>query len=405
VRGRVVVGIAALATLLTACSTQRSAAPLGPPQLLADPAGLRQWTVRPAWTVDVGNPAGVSVAADATDVAGFSAGPGDLPAPWAFTSGGARIPLLQAFGSAVFALPGGMVAVGPGVSDPPMPTRLFTEAGRQIWAGASVGPIAVSTDATGSRIGVVDHGAATATELAVAGGTVTALRAPALAALAAGPRLLFGQGRTALLVDAHGATLLAPDGGTRWHLPVNLAGMRVSARLGASGRGMIASTAGRDAALYRFSAVNGRVRALWQRVLPPGGTDTLAAATGGRVLVLGVGGPGTAALFRTADGARLWQDTLPTVAPAGGPAVTAGAIGPGGDVVLAVERCLPDGGGCLLFLDSSGIPTGALRLSPAAQVALSGTGGAAGVIGDGAWGKGSLAWLDLTPFLPAAPSK
>ena len=194
--------------------------------------------------------------------------------------------------------------------------RPGTGAARHLWAGARVGPIVVSTDATGSRIGVVDHGAATATELATAGGMVTAC-APA----------------------------------------------RCLAR--APGRGSCSASGDRPGPLLRRQGQGAR------------GLATRAAA--GRMLVLGVGGPGTAALFRRADGrgrgrtpSRRWRP---------------GPSGRADDVVLAVARCLSASDECRVVLGLTGL----LPLPSSAKVALFGTGGAVGVSGHAAWGKGPLA--------------
>ncbi len=387
--------VAALA--LVGC-TRGGSTPLLPPVVLADPTGLPVLPAVQLWSTTVPMPLTVSMAGDGSAVAGSSLDANGNPAPWAFNSQGGVIPLPGAVGSAVFALPGSLVAVGPGVADPPGPTTIIGADG-PLWSRATVGPVDVVANATGSRIGVVDDGNDVAAELALNdAGTLTPLAVPRLDQLGPSAAMQFDPQGHALVVDAHGATLLGLNGQQLWHLGLNTGGVAYDAVVDADGGGVTAATAGSDHTLYRFALESGRLRPTWVQALPAGGTDQLLGGPPGEVVVVGVGDPATLAMYQTSDGAQRWQVTLPTVAQgAAPPEITGAAVSPAGDVELAVQSCTDTGGSCILKLDGDGQPTGVVDLPIGAEVQLAADGEAAAVVAPGAGAFATLSWLALAP--------
>lgn len=391
-------GAAALmAALLTACSAGRAQLP-PPPRTLADPGGFPIVALQPVWSAPVGAVGMAAVSSDGSDVVGVSADTAGNAEPWAFTAGGMPIPLQGAQGTDLFALPAGLVAVGPGVSDPPTPTSIFSLGGGPLWSiSTTIGPVGVAADPTASRIIVLDAGSGSAVEVAREGTALGALAAPALGTLGAAGAVSFDDNGDALLVNAQGATLISAAGSTRWHLALAMSGVQYSVQLAPSGASLVAATAGASPALYGFVAAGGPPRPTWERALPPGGTDVVAADANGRALLIGVGNTATVAVYRTSDGSRLWEDTLPTVAGAVPPSVTAAVMAPGGQVVLAAQNCLFNGEGCLLFMNAAGWPTGVMPLPVGTQVALAANGRVAVLTGDPTVGPRQVAWFDLPP--------
>lgn len=395
--------LVAAAALLTACSTAGRAGTTGA-HTLPDPDGLAVAPLTASWSARVGTIQGLAVASDGSVVAGASSDGAGGVLPWAYTAAGRTIPLSGALGSEVFALPAGRVAVGPGVADAGSPTMLFARTGGLLWSTPTVGPVTVTANPSGSRLVVLDAGAGSGVEAVVGSRRVQAVAAPVLAATGADVRTSLDAAGQVLVVNSRGATMIASDGATLWHLGLDLASVRYSVRLDPSGSTLIAATAGEAPALYGFSTKDGRVRAQWSEALPPGGRNQVVAVADGRVLLAGVGNAATIAVYRTSDGAGLWQDVLPTVAGVTAPTITGAAMAAGGQVVVAARSCLADGQSCLLFLKPDGRPAAMVPLATASQIALAADGTAAAVASAEGHGVERLAWFDLSPALPA-PAK
>jgi hypothetical protein len=383
------------------------AAPVGRPRVLpaADAAVWR--ALQPeTWSVTLPIPTSVSVAGDGSGVAGAGqAADGGGPAVWAFTASGKSQALPGAQGGAVYALPRGAVLVGPGVADPPGTVTLFTGQGA-VWSAGAIGPVAAAADLAGTHVAILDSGSATLSELRLTsdGGAQT-LAVSGLRPLGPSASVQFDDLGEALVADAGQATLLGPSGAALWSVSLQNGGLPHSFVLDRDGGGVTAASSGADNTLYQVTAVaGGRLDVAWSAPLASGGPNQVVAGPGGRVAVRGVGGTATVAVYRTQDGALLWQDTLD--APAGGgvlPSVDAVAFGPGGGLVMVVSGCDAGGGACLLLVDGQGQPLGKVALPSGGRVTLAASGRAAvDVVPSADGSRATLTWLDLSSLWAAA---
>jgi len=396
---------ALVAALAAGCGSP-PAAPAAPPRTLPPPADLIALPAPPAWTTALAQPLTVSVAADGSVVAGSSPADGRGDVAWAFAASGVPVPLQTAAGGAVFALPGGLVVVGPGVADPPGPAELVDIQGLPLWTGAAVGPISAVGAMGGLRLAIVDSGTASVTELtSPAGGPAVAVAGQGLSGLAAGAAVQFDDQGDALVVDAVQASLDAPSGTQQWSVALTSSTLPRSLALDRDGAGVTVATTGTDNTLYQFAALpGGRPSVSWSEPLASGGPNLLVPGPRGRVAVLGVGGGATFAVYREQDGALLWQDTVPPAGSGPSPTVTGLAFLPQGGAAVALSGCGAGGAPCILEVDAHGAPLGRIPLPTGAQVTLAADAAAAAVLVPPAQSAGpsTLEWINL-PARPAAP--
>ena len=387
------------ALVLAACGAV-PAAPLAPPLVLPPPGALPALGARIAWTAPIAAPEDLSVAPDGSVVAGLSYSPTGGQSLWAFDAAGGLVPLGTAPGSAVFALSGGIIVIGPGVSDPPGPVSIFSSVGARLWQGSAVGPITATGDPSGSRIAVVDNGSGAGREWAVlAGGGLEPLQGGGMPGVAPSTSVQFDAAGSALVVGGRTAELLSPSGLRRWTARLSAAGPSGPVVLDRDGAGVTAAVSSAGAELYQFTVTaGGQPDVLWSQPLPSGAAPGLVAAPGGRVAAVGAGGAASLALYRERDGSRIWEDTVSAAAGAAGPPAIGGvAFTAGGGAVLSVSACDAAGAPCLLLLAPSGAPLGQVPLPAGTEVTLAadGLGAAAAVPPARSAGPDTLEWLDL----------
>lgn len=411
--GRRLVGAAAAVALCcgAAACGQAPAAPQASPLTLPPLASWPQASATVAWTAPVAAPQDITVAPDASAVAGISFPAGGGQSPWAFAADGALVPMGAASGGSVYALSGGLIVVGPGVADPPGTASIFSAVGAVLWQGPAVGPIAAASDASGSRFAIVDSGTGQATEwAAVPGGGIHVVPSPGLAHVGPSASLQFDDAGDALVVDAEHAALYGPAGQTRWSVPLSSAAPPRSLVVDRGGAGVTAATAATASdgdTLYQFVVGgDGRPSVVWSQPLAPGGANRLVAGPESRVAVIGVGGTATLAVYRDSDGSLLWEDTVPAPpgSDGGSPVVASMAFTAGGDVVAAVDGCDATGAPCLLLLDGNGRAVCDVQLPAGSSVTLAGNGLAAVVVlpPARAGAPAAVEWLDLGGLWPGA---
>lgn|GEM_PF-7020198 len=384
-----------MAVLAVGCG-RPPAPPAAPPQTLPDPSTLTILSVAPEWTADLPGPVTVSVAPDGETVAGSSP-----TGPWAYDARGVPLLLHGLTGSAVWALPAGVIVVGPGAADPPGPVSVLSAQGTPLWSAPAVGPVVAVGNVSGDRIVVTDDGADTATELAMgAGGTVRQI------SLGAGTSAEVGAVGDALVYDAAHVALYSPDGLRRWTQALNPNTPPRTFALDPGAGGVTVATRGNDHSLYQFLLAGSGFAPspVWSDPLPPGGSNRVTAGPGGRVAVWGLGGTAALAVYRESDGMRLWQDAVPPAAGQEAPALTGLSFTRDGGVVAALSGCLTSGAPCLLVLSPQGSPLGVVPMPAGSRVDLAGDGRAA-VAATQLGGTGErLAWYPLTGVV-ATPSR
>lgn len=402
-QARLLVGayIGAALVVVSGCG-QAPGAPATPPRLLPIASALTNLATAPAWTESLPGPVTVTVAADASAVAGSSP-----TGAWAYSADGHALALAGASGSAVWALPRERFVVGPGVSDPPGLALLLNGQGQTLWSENAIGPVVAVAQPDGARVAVLDSGASTATELVLsASGAIRQF------SLGAGVFAQFDQAGDALIVDAQHAALYAATGGTsRWTQSLTPDTPPRSFALSQNGSGVTVATTGTDNALYEFDVAGFAPGVAWSQALPPGGSNLLVAGPAGRVAVWGLGGPTTIGTYRQQDGTRLWEDTIPS--GSGGATdseVTAVAFTGDGGLAVAVSGCFGPGGPCVLLLAPDGSPLGEVPMPATSQVTLADDGRAAVAVTPGSSPSASdlIAWYALptthAPAIPAGPA-
>ena len=399
-RARVSVAATVGAALLLAACGAPPAAPLAPPVVLPSPDALPALHPPIAWRAPIAAPEEVSVAPDGSVVAGLSYSSTGGQSLWAFDAAGGLVPLGGAPGSAVFALSGGIIVVGPGVSDPPGPVSIFSSIGVRLWQGQAVGPIAASGDPSGSRLAVVDDGSGTGREWAMLpGGALRLLQPRGMPGVAPSSTVQFDAAGSALVLGARTAELLSPAGVPRWTVHLSAAGPSGAVVLDRDGAGVTAAVSSARAEVYQFTVTGGgQPNVLWSQPLPAGSAPDLVAAPGGRVAAVGAGGPANLALYRERDGSRVWQDTVsPPAGAAAPPVIGAVAFTAVGGSVLSVTGCDGAGAPCLVLLKPGGAALGevALPVGTAVTLAADGLGAAAVLPAARSGGPDSLEWIDL----------
>ncbi len=355
------------------------------------------------WSQRIPLSSGLSIAPDGSVVAGASLPPsGGVATPWAFTAAQAAVPLDGLTDGAVFALAGGMVAVGPSVADAPGPVTIVTPSGND-WTSSRqmVGPVFATSNVRGTRVAVLDNGSSTVRLLQVAAdGSIQPLPSPQ--GLGPGASIQFDDAGDALVAETHHASLFSAGGMTLWSVPVGASAFPQSSVLDRDGRGVTVATSGSDNTLYQFTAPGNHPNVAWSEPLASGGTNHLVSAPDGRVAIGAAGGLPTVAVYREQDGALLWQDSVSTPQGASSPPEIVGlTFGKADGVVLSLTGCDSAGDPCLVLLaGSDGSALGTVILPPAAQVALAADGEAAAyVVTQGS--VATLTWLNLSGLWPS----
>jgi len=381
--------------MLAAGCGQASGAPATPARTLADPTALPTLAVAPSWTVALAGPLSATLAGDGSIVGGSSPS-----GPWAYTAAGTAVPLVGVTGGAVWPLPSGLLAVGPGVADPAGPAVLLDADGQQLWSAAAVGPVVAVAAPDGGRVALLDAGAGTATELLPgAAGAIQGL------SLGAGLSAQLDRAGDALVLEAGRAALYSPAGVQRWSQPLQPNAPPRSFVLDQNGAGVTVATTGTDHSLYQFDVAGSSPGVAWSAALPPGGSNLLAAGPKDRVIVWGLGGTATLAVFAEQDGIRLWQDTIPAPttgsADQGTPSIRAAAFTADGGLAVAVDDCLGSAAPCVLLLGPAGRALAVVPLPLASSVTLAANGEAAVTVLPAAGGE-QVAWYALPSHLPPA---
>ncbi len=370
------------------------AAPAAPPTTLPDPSTLPFLPAIPAWTVDLPAPVTVSLSPDGHTVAG-SAPTG----PWAFNAQGVRLPLAGLRGSAVWALPVGRIAVGPGAADPEEPVSVVDAQGKILWSAPAVGPVVAAGNKSGSRIVVADDGAGTVTELAM--GADGAL---GQVSLGRGSSVEIAGNGDALVYSATHVALYSAQGRARWTQALNVDAPPRTFALDAGATGVTVATTGRDHRLYQFSLARAGTKPTpaWSASLPPDGSNWVSSGPGGRVAVWGIGGTATLAVYRQSDGMRLWQDTVPDGPGQQNPSLSGLSFTNDGGVVVALTGCVASGAPCLLILSPQGAPLGVMPMPLGSRVEVASDGAAAAAVSAAGTAVDTLAWYPLVGVVAAA---
>lgn len=392
-RGMAAGWLVLLGVLVSGCGVSRRA-PSAPPRVLPPAASLPSLALQPAWSMKLRGPTHVTVAADASVVAGLAVrGGGGGPVAWARGASGQRVPLAAT--GAVFALAGGHVLVGPGVADRPGPMRLVAIDGRVLWEHPAVGPVVGASDVSGNRVAVLDTGAAKVVELRVGRHGANPLAAPALASLDGGTSIQFNASGEALVQTPHRIALLSATGKTKWLLHLGVGMPSRTLVLDGGGGSATVATRGGSATLYGFRLGGGRPAPRWSVPLPTGGRVRLAAGPGGRVAVWGAGPTPAVAVYADRSGRRAWRDVLSAGGSGAIPQVRRVAFAAGGTMVVAASGCDAAGRSCLLVLSQAGVPLGVQLLSPGARVRLATDGRAAVAVEPAGGAQSRVVWYDL----------
>ncbi len=390
---RLLVALCMGAAVYAAGCGRPSAAPATPPVTLPNPSTLPSLPAIPAWTADLPTPTTLSLSQDGKTVAGFAP-----TGPWAYSAHGIPSPLPSLQGSAVWALPAGRIAVGPGMADPAGPVSVVSAQGTILWSAPAVGPILAVGNAKGDRILVTDDGTDTVTELTLgSGGKVGQV------SLGRGTAAAVANNGDALVYSATRVTLYSAVGRTLWTQALNRDAPPRTFALDAGASGVTVATTGRSYRLYQFAFFrSGTAPTLvWSGPLSPGGIDRVTAGPGGRVAVWGIGGTATLAVYRQSDGMRLWEDTMPVGPGSSHPMLTGLTFTSGGGVVASLTGCLASGAPCLLVLNSLGAPLGAVPMPLGSRVDLASGGRAAVAIAASGPKGATLSWYSLGRIVAA----
>lgn len=399
-RWPLIVAVAALCAT-SACGHLAGAPPIDWPRTLAPFSADQRLSAAPSFTTEITWPSSLTVASDASLAAG------DGPhGPWAVTAAGGTVPLPAAAGSAVFALPDGLVAAGPGFADPPGAVSIFNESGAVLWSTPAAGPVSVTASAHATRILVLDQGTGSGTLLGRIADGLTALSVPALRALPLGAEGQLDAAGDLLLIDQQQVVWISSPGDTiLWAVRANGSAVPLSRQVAVApdGRYVTAATGQGDNTLYQFALSGSAPSLMWTEPLPAGGNDLLQVAPDGDIALWDVGNAATVAVYRGTDGAMLWQDTILGRAQAV-PTVQGVAFGPSGSLVLSVNGCV-GASPCLLFLGPTGRSLGYVLLPPGSRAILASDGDAAvaaspagpGVDAAFSWWNLSSLWQAILP--------
>jgi hypothetical protein len=374
--------VLALASWTAGCG-RPAAPPVGWPVVVPALHAVRQLALPPAWTARLAAPpVAVEVAPDGSVAAGEGAA-----GPWAVGADGVAVRLAASQG-VPYPLAGGLVAVA---SADGLLT-VYGPDGGLLWSRRGMGPWVVTSAPRGGRVLAVDEGDGSATLLAEGTGGLRQLaRVSGLGEDVQG--LLDARGDALLVSSAMAVWLDGAQGAPAWTLRGAPPVASEQLALSASGRWVAVATGPGDDTLYAFDVSGPAPRLAWYVPLPPsGGAWGVAVLPSDDAVVWAAEDP-TLAAYRGADGALLWQDTLPPPASGGGRAILAVAPGPDGGVAALVAPG-PTSALCVLLLDAAGAPVGLLPLPGAGPAALAANGSAVAAVvtqGDGP----ALAWWSL----------